>query len=86
MEKVIKRKTGIVYKVSPKTARVRIDRMVMHKKYKKQYKVSKYFLVDIPTTIEPSIGDSVEIVEVKPISKRKSWSISKIVEKTKAIN
>ncbi len=85
MEKVIKKKTGIVYKVSPKTARVRIDRVVMDKKYKKQYKVSKYFLVDIPANIEPNAGDSVEITEIKPISKRKSWTISKIIEQAKTI-
>lgn len=86
MEKVIKRKNGIVYKVSPKTARVRVDWMVMHKKYKKQYKRTKYFLVEIPENLDPKPGDNVEITEIKPISKRKSWAITKILGSTHILN
>lgn len=85
MLKVIKRKNGIVYGVQPKTARVRVDWMVMHKKYKKQFKKTKYFLVEIPKNIDPKPGDKVEIKEVKPISKRKSWAITKILGNTHII-
>ena len=56
------------------TCVVLITRFVMHKKYKKYYKVSKKFKVhDIGNT--KKVGDKVEIISCRPISKDKHFII-----------
>jgi small subunit ribosomal protein S17 len=48
----------------------------MHKKYKKYYKVSKKYKVhDVGNT--KKVGDKVEIVSSRPISKDKHFIIAK---------
>lgn len=55
-----------------KTVVVKIDRLKMHSKYKKKYKVSKkYKAHDAENKFK--IGDKVMIIETKPISKDKKW-------------
>lgn len=62
-----------------KTATVLIERVAMHPLYKKTFLRSKNILVD--DAIGVQMGDIVEMVKVKPISKNKHWSIVKIVGK-----
>lgn len=62
-----------------KTATVLIERLAMHPLYKKTFLRSKNILVD--DAIGVQMGDIVEMVKVKPISKNKHWSIVKIVGK-----
>jgi len=50
-----------------------------HPIYEKQYRVTKKYLVHNPKN-EGNIGDTVEITESKPISKRKRWILSKIIK------
>lgn len=68
-----KGKVGVVVSDKmDKTVVVRIDRLKMHSKYKKKYKVSKkYKAHDAENKFK--IGDKVEIIETKPISKDKKW-------------
>ena len=68
-----KGKVGVVVSDKmDKTVVVRIDRLKMHPKYKKKYKVSKkYKAHDAENKFK--IGDKVEIIETKPISKDKKW-------------
>lgn len=59
-----------------KTVVVRVDRVVLHPKYKKRYKVSKRYkahnlLEDIKE------GDKVLIEETRPLSKEKKWRVIK---------
>lgn len=70
-----KQRTGIVISNKMnKTATVRIDRMVPHKKYGKRYRVSKNFAAhDELNTAE--VGQTVTIEETRPISKTKRWAI-----------
>ena len=57
-----------------KTVVVKIDRLKMHSKYKKKYKVSKkYKAHDAENKFK--IGDKVMIIETKPISKDKKWIV-----------
>lgn len=52
----------------------------MHPIYKKRYKTSRKFQAHDEKN-EASIGDVVEIEETKPISKNKTWVLTKIVKK-----
>tara|TARA_B100002049_G_C16033202_1_gene355513 strand:- start:37 stop:339 length:303 start_codon:yes stop_codon:yes gene_type:complete len=62
-----------------KTITVTFTRRETHPLYKKQYTVSRKFTAHDEKN-EAHVGDRVEIVEVKPISKTKSWSLSKVIE------
>lgn len=56
------------------TCTVAVERYVKHPKYKKFLKRTSKFLVhDAGNTA--NVGDKVEITEVRPISKRKSFAI-----------
>ncbi len=62
-----------------KTIVVKIDRLKMHSKYKKKYKVSKkYKAHDAENKFK--VGDKVMIMESSPISKDKKW-VARNVEK-----
>mgnify|MGYP000094278707 FL=1 len=66
-------KKGTVIKISgEKTIKVEVHSYKTHPKYKKQYRVTKKFLVHDEKN-ESKIGDVVEISQTAPISKRKHW-------------
>ena len=72
--------TGIVTSdVQDKTITVSVSRSVTHSKYDKRYTVSKKFAAHDEKN-EAHIGDKVEITETRPISKRKTFALTKIVE------
>ncbi len=79
MLKVQKKLRGVVVKKSSSTAKVRIHTLSKHPKYGKY--VSKYsgVLVDIPADVSVAVGQNVWIVEGRPISKLKCWSVVSIV-------
>lgn len=63
-----------------KTIKVRIDRLVKHEKYGKfQQRRSVLHVHDERN--EARVGDVVEIVECRPISKTKSWRLARIVRR-----
>lgn len=64
-----------------KTRIVSVERMKMHPRYLKYYKVSQRFKVHDEKN-EYKTGDHVVIQEVRPLSKDKRWTIiGKIEEK-----
>lgn len=69
---------GVVVKAMMRdTCTVAIERYVKHPKYEKYLKSTKKYLVhDAGNTAK--VGDKVEIREVKPISKRKFFTLAKI--------
>lgn len=67
-----------------KTASVRVTRSRIHPLYRKNYKVSKKYLAHDESNA-CSVGDVVEITETTPLSKRKRWAVSEILEKAKKI-
>lgn len=74
---------GTVVKTSmQKTAVVRVDRVVVHPKYRKRYKISKKFLVHDPEN-KAKVGTQVTIKETRPISKTKRWILVSDVVVTK---
>lgn len=65
--------------VQNKTITVAISRSVTHPIYGKRYSVTKKFAVHDEKN-EAHKGDRVEIVETRPISKNKTWKLSKVIE------
>ena len=57
-----------------KTIIVKVERRVRHPLYKKTIRRSNSFHVHDEANTH-KIGDKVRIIECKPISKKKSWSI-----------
>lgn len=87
-ESVVKRnerKTRIGKVVSDKmqkTITVAIEELVQHKLYKKSVKRTIKFLAHDENE-EAHIGDRVQIMETRPLSKHKRWRLVQIVEKAK---
>lgn len=65
-----------------KTVVVSVVEKYKHPLYKKTVKRTKKFKAHDENN-ECGVGDRVEIVETRPISKDKCWRVSKIVEKAK---
>ncbi len=57
-----------------KTITVLVERRVMHPIYKKYIRTSKKYAAHDETN-SCKEGDSVSIIECRPISKRKSWTV-----------
>jgi small subunit ribosomal protein S17 len=76
------RKTQVGVVVSDKmekTVVVRVDRLVKHSVYSKYIKRSvKYKVHDELNSSR--VGDRVQIIECRPLSKDKRWSIKQIIE------
>jgi small subunit ribosomal protein S17 len=66
-----------------KTRRVEIPRLVRHPKYNKYIKRRTICYVHDEKN-ESRMGDTVEIMETRPLSKMKSWRLVKVVAKAKA--
>lgn len=63
-----------------KTVTVNVTRVKTHRLYKKKFSVSKKYLVNDEKN-EYKIGDVVEIVGTRPISKNKCYKVLRKVEK-----
>lgn len=65
-----------------KTITVHVERKSKHPLYKKLVITNKKYHAHDEKE-EAKVGDKVEIVECRPLSKTKTWRLSKIVEKAK---
>ncbi len=80
--KNIKTKIGKVVSDSmEKSVVVKVEYLVSHPLYKKRIKKSTKFMAHDEKDI-CSIGDKVKIAETRPLSKRKRWRVTEILEKT----
>ncbi len=61
---------------------VTVSRKMKHATYGKFINVSKKFIAHDEKN-ESGIGDTVRIMETRPISKRKCWRMVEVVEKAK---
>jgi small subunit ribosomal protein S17 len=64
-----------------KTCVVRLERSYQHSLYGKTVRNSR--TVKAHDLIGVDIGDTVEIMETRPISKEKRWRVTQIIEKVK---
>lgn len=62
-----------------KTIVVRVDRVAVHPKYGKRYKVSKKYKVHDEKN-QGKIDQFVEFQECRPLSKGKNWRLIKIIK------
>ncbi len=65
-----------------KTVVVAVERLVRHPLYKKVLKKTTKFKAHDEKN-ECRVGDKVEIVETRPLSKEKRWRVVNILEKAK---
>jgi len=63
-----------------KTVVVRVERLVPHPVYKKYVKRRLTYKAHDEKN-EYQIGDRVEIVETRPLSKDKRWRVSRLIER-----
>jgi small subunit ribosomal protein S17 len=77
-----KRKTikvgTVVGKKMRKTVTVQVERQIRHPLYKKIIRRRKAFLVHDETE-KCKVGDTVRIIETRPLSKLKRWRVLEIV-------
>lgn len=66
------------------TITVMVQSLVRHPLYKKTLKQTKKYMADDPKN-EAKIGDLVEIMETRPLSKLKHWRLDKIIEKAEKV-
>jgi small subunit ribosomal protein S17 len=72
--------SGVVTSAKPdKTIVVSVQTKKTHPIYKKQYSVSKKFMAHDEKN-EAREGDKVQITESRPLSARKRWTLTKIVD------
>jgi small subunit ribosomal protein S17 len=63
-----------------KTVVVRITRRFRHKLYKKV--IDRHSKVKAHDELGAAIGDEVQLVETRPMSKQKRWAVEKILRQT----
>jgi small subunit ribosomal protein S17 len=62
-----------------KTVVVRVDRLVLHRKYRRYVRRTSKFMAH--DELGATTGDRVRIVETRPLSARKRWRVVEIVQK-----
>jgi len=67
-----------------KTVTVLVQRRVKHPVVGKTITLSKKYHAHVDSG-EPRLGDLVEIAECRPISRTKSWKVTRLIEKSKAV-
>jgi small subunit ribosomal protein S17 len=70
----------IVSDRADKTVTVSVEALVRHPMYKKRVRRSKKFMVHDEGN-EARIGDTVRIVETRPLSARKRWRLANIISR-----
>jgi len=68
-----------------KTVTVQVTRVVPHPVYKKRLKKYKKYLSHVANVV-PDNGDTVKIISVRPISKKKRWLVTEILQKSKIMD
>jgi small subunit ribosomal protein S17 len=62
-----------------KTVVVRVDRQVLHPKYRRYVRRTSKFMAH--DDLGATVGDRVRIVETRPLSAKKRWRVLEIVQK-----
>jgi small subunit ribosomal protein S17 len=70
----------VVSDIQDKTIVVKTQRRVTHSIYKKQYTVSKKYQAHDEKN-EAQLGDKVSIVEIRPVSKNKTFKLEAVIER-----
>ncbi len=75
--------TGVVTTAhkTPATLRVEVEFLVRHRHYNKYVRHRTILHVHDPQA-EAKLGDRVEVVECRPVSKTKRWRLAKVVDRS----
>jgi len=77
------RRVGVVVSArAAKTVVVAVERMVRHPLYRKTIRRTTRFLVH--DEMSCGMGDTVRIVETRPLSRRTRWRVEEVVAKARA--
>jgi len=78
--------TGVVTSASmQKTIVVKVTRLVEHRRYQRVVRVTKKFYAHDEQG-EARKGDTVRIVETRPLSKLKRWRLAEVVARRTAVS
>jgi small subunit ribosomal protein S17 len=78
--------TGVVTSAKmEKTIVVKVTRLVQHKLYTRVMKVTKKFYAHDEKR-EAHLGDTVKIVETRPLSKLKRWRLAGVLRRSTRVN
>jgi small subunit ribosomal protein S17 len=76
-----KERVGIIVSdKADKTVTVSVEALVRHPMYKKRVRRSKKFIVHDESN-EAHMGDTVRIIETRPLSKRKRWRLANVISR-----
>ncbi len=67
----------VIFTKDENTAKVAVDRVIVHPIYKKRYTKTKNYAVH--NDMSANVGDVVRFVASKPYSKTKKWKIIEVV-------
>lgn len=70
----------VIQKAGEKTITVLVERRVMHPRYRKFVRRFKKYLVHDEKGVA-KIGDTITALECRPLSKRKSFRLNRVVER-----
>ena len=70
----------IVSDKADKTVTVAVEALVRHPMYKKRVRRSKKFIVHDESN-EARVGDTVRIIETRPLSARKRWRLANVISR-----
>ena len=70
----------VVSDKADKTIVVMVETLIKHPLYKKYIRRRKKFMAHDPEN-SCGIGDKVQIIESRPLSRRKRWALVKVLEK-----
>ena len=70
----------VVSDKADKTVVVRVDRIVKHKRYERYVRRAATFMAHDETN-DCRTGDTVEIVESRPLSARKRWRVRRVMRR-----
>ena len=70
----------IVSDRADKTVTVAVEALVRHPMYKKRVRRSKKFIVHDEAN-EARVGDTVRIIETRPLSARKRWRLANVISR-----
>jgi small subunit ribosomal protein S17 len=66
-----------------KTVSVRVDRLMKHPKFKRYVRRSRTFMAHDKDSL-CQLGDRVEIIETRPLSRHKRWRVMAILERAES--
>lgn len=76
-----KERVGLVVSdAADKTVTVTVETLIRHKRYKKRVRRTKKFMVHDEEN-DAHTGDTVRIIETRPLSKRKRWRLANVISR-----